>query len=294
MSDPHSIDFTNEKDKHFGATESEEDGVPSQYKVHKERVERFEEHNWDTDVLTPPEGYEEWKEGKDTSEGEETAEKSLNKAYERVDDALLDAIKKSSWWEVNEYRNGTTLSKAPRIWSNDDQVPERVQELIRQVIDSTSWGWGDFESLTIEEAKQVEEMLEEKLTQPQGWSIDSLSQDLQNEFDLPEETATGLASDTTHGVLNEARETAYEEMEGSEDFEYKWLNPQDHRTTPTCLEIIEEVEDRGGAVSLPTLKQILREKAVRYKGTHEGGGTPERVDEWKPHYRCRSTFARDV
>jgi rubrerythrin len=230
----------------------------------------------------------------DPSADDGVAEKADSAGYEEVDDALLDAIKKSSWWEVTEYRNGTELSKAPSIWRHDDQVPERVQELIEKVIENTHWNWGAFESLTDAQANELAEMLEEKLTQPQGWSISSLSRDIQTEFNLDEEVAVGIASDTTHSVLNESREEAYEQMEGSEEFEYEWLNPQDNRTTPVCWGIIEEIEDRGGSVTMPTLKQIVREQAVKYEGTSEGGGTPDRVDQWKPHYRCRSTFARSV
>lgn len=210
-----------------------------------------------------------------------------------VIEATMDAVEKSTWWVKTEYRAGEELSKAPGIWRGDDRVPEYVREFIREVIDSTRWDWAQFESLDGESSRRLQEMLEEKLTQPQGWSIDSIAEDIEDEFDVDQETSVGLASDTTHNVLNTAREEAYDEMEGSEDFVYDWIGPSDHRTTKVCREIKEEIEDRGGSVSKPTLESILRSKAQKYEDTREGG-TPGRVDMWEPHYQCRHVMVRRV
>jgi hypothetical protein len=124
--------------------------------------------------------------------------------------------------------------------------------------------------------------------------MQSLTDDLQREFRLDEDVAAGMAGDTTHSVLNEAKEEAYERMEGSEEFEYDWVNPMDSRTTPVCEETAEEINDQGGSLPKSALKQLLREKAIKYEGTSEGGGTPQTVDEWKPHYGCRSALVRRV
>jgi hypothetical protein len=231
-------------------------------------------------------------EGGTSAEGNERREKAEDGGYAAVDDALLAAIRKSSWWEATDYREGAELSKAPRVWRADDRVPEMVRELVEEVIEDTEWKWADFESLTPQQARELEELLAEKLTQPQGWSLESIARELETALDLSEDAAVGVAADTTHSVLNETREAAYERMDGSEEFRYSWLNPQDSRTTPVCAETIAEIDDRGGSVRLPTLKQILRQKAQKYEGTSEGGGTPGRVSEWSPHFGCRSTFSR--
>jgi hypothetical protein len=162
------------------------------------------------------------------------------------------------------------------------------------VIENTRWDWATFESLDPGEADDLKEMLKEKLTQPQGWSLESVATDVQDEFGLPEDVAVGVSADTTHNVLCEATMEAYDRMEGSEDFVYDWIGPDDWRTTPTCREIKQEIEDRGGAVSEPTLVQILRQKAMKYEDTHVGGGTPQRVDHWEPHYQCRHKPVRRV
>lgn len=224
------------------------------------------------------------------------AEKSLSKAaldYAAVDDALFDAYEKSVWWELGADDDSLDLQKAPGIWRHDDEVPEMVRELIAEIIRTTDWDWADFESLTRQEADDLVDLLEEKLTQPQGWSVGSLAEDIEDRFDLAQDAALGVARDASHNVLSTTREEAYEQMEGSEEFEYDWINPDDHRTTEVCKEIMSRVEAAGGSAPLPRLKQFLREAAMKYAGTREGG-TPDRVEYWEPHYQCRSAFVRRV
>lgn len=212
--------------------------------------------------------------------------------YAEVEDALTEAVKSSVFWVEDAYDEGAHISKAPGVWRESDDVPEAVRDLIADVIDTTHWDWDSFESLPIEDIRDLEALIETRLTQPQGWSIESLARDIEQEFHLTEDAAVGIAADTSHNVLNTAKEEAYDTMEGSEEFEFDWLNPNDHRTTPVCQEIQEEINDRGGSVTKPVLKQILMAKAEKYEGTSEGGGTPDRVQFWEPHYQCRSTFAR--
>lgn len=219
--------------------------------------------------------------------------KSLVKSYVAVDDQLLDAIQRSVWWRAEADPADLDLEKSPRIWYTGQQVPDAVQNLLADVIDSHHWEWADFQSLTIDQAEEVKRIIRQHLTDPGGWSLGSLSQEIERAVDVPHNAAVGLTRDTTHSVLNVAREEAYERMEGAEAFEYTWLNPLDHRTTDVCRDIIAEVDERGGSVTLPTLKQILRTTAQEYEDTREGG-TPERVDNWTPHYNCRSTFGRVV
>ncbi|OYR58098.1 hypothetical protein [Halorubrum halodurans] len=219
--------------------------------------------------------------------------KSDDTPYERIDTLLLEAIERSSWWVDGEFADGSAdLSEAPGVWRERDRVPEYVREVISEVVDDTSWDWAGFEWLTVEEAKRLEDLVERRLTQPQGWSIESIVRDVQREFFAVEAAAVDIAAGATHNVLNVARERAYEDASGSEEFVYSWVGPSDHRTTPVCAGTKEKVEDRGGAVTMPTLKQLLRETADEHEDAGEGGGTPERVDVWEPHARCRHTFVR--
>lgn len=243
--------------------------------------EHFEERGYDADFID-----EIINDALSEGDNEYDVDKS-EPSYEDVIDALDEAFEKSSWWEATEYREGAELSKSPGIWRRDDTVPEAVTDLIRQVIESTRWDWATFESLDPGEADELKDLLKEKLTQPQGWSLESVATDVQDEFGLPENVAVGMSADTTHNVLCEATMEAYDRMEGSEDFVYDWIGPDDHRTTPVCKEIMREIDQGRGRVSASTLNQILLDKARKYVGDHAWAGTPRRVKHWQPHRRCR-------
>lgn len=191
------------------------------------------------------------------------------------------------WW------NGDDLSKAPPAWPSDDEVPEFVKEAILSVIDDGAM-WDEFAGYSSQAAAAIHNSLEEKVTQPQGWSIGSIVDDLLELYSgLGKERALTIARTEVGAIMNRARQEAYEQRDDSDDYVYYWQGPGDHRTTDVCKEIKEEVDARGGHVPLEELRSILRTKARKYENTAQGG-TPERVSEWVPHYQCRHTFIRDV
>jgi hypothetical protein len=209
--------------------------------------------------------------------------------YEKVDDVLFEAYEKMVWWNLSGEQ---PLEKAPSMWRGADRVPEFVEQWIEAAFDSGAFWEGQFEGLPQSAFLRLRDVFEDSFTQPQGWSLSSLVENLRDEFPaMGENQAETIARNESAAILNTAREEAYEAREDAVEHVYRWLNPQDHRTTDICNAIIDEIEARGGAVAMPVLKDILREYARAYAGE---GGTPERVDEWLPHYACRSTFTRVV
>lgn len=228
-----------------------------------------------------------------------SAEKSrLRKAdapddYEEVDDALLEAHEKAVQWKADQSLDEFDISKSPGIWESDDQVPDWVLDALEDLIRSGDVVWqGGYERLPPSAAVRIQRILEDRMTQPQGWSLDSLLNDLKDHYPEKEnEYLLNILRNETSALLNTAREEAYELREDSDEYLFDWIGPNDHRTTDTCLSIEERVEDEGGAVPMERLKQILYEEAVAHA---DDEGTPERVDDWMPHWQCRRTFTRRV
>ncbi|AGM11967.1 gpF-like protein [Haloarcula californiae tailed virus 1] len=211
--------------------------------------------------------------------------------FDDVDELMFNAFRRTVWWEPDD---GEDFSKAPDMWRSDDYVPEFVKEFIREVI-KNGVIYDQFKDVPKAAIIKIEEIFRDSLTQPQGWSVHSLASDLEDEFPgLSMSQAQTIARNETAAIMNTAREEAYKSRPDEEEYEYYWSNPQDHRTTDVCNEIIEEIDNQGGAVDLPTLKDILMDKARKYKDDPENGGTPGRVGEWLPHFECRSTFVREV
>lgn len=216
--------------------------------------------------------------------------------YEEIDDLLEEAHEKSVQWGVTE--ENPDLSKAPGIWSSDDEVPEFVLEALEHLIEEGDVVWtGGYARLPPSAEATIIETLEDVMTQPQGWSLGSLLDALRDNLgdidaaDVEDDYLLNILRNETSAVLNTAREEAYEGRPDSEEYEYDWIGPNDHRTTDTCLSIEGRIEDEGGAVSMERLKEILYEEALVHADEE---GTPERADDWVPHHNCRRTFVRRV
>lgn len=283
-----SIDMTGERDQAFMDTEA----APSTYDAqeHYERlVAEFEEKGWDPSVLEPPD------DGEGAAGETEKAYRGLTlDEYEKADDALLEAHEKLVQWNADKDLSEYDLSKAPGVWESQDDVPEFVLDTLERLIVSGGIVWqGGYERLPPGAEAVVMGVLEDKLTQPQGWSLSSLRDDLKDHYpEHEDEYLLNILRNETSAVLNTAREEAFEESEGpGEEFEYDWVGPTDHRTTDTCLAIEDRIEDHGGSVPMPLLKEILYEEALAHA---DNEGTPERVDQWQPHWQCRRTFVRRV
>lgn len=213
--------------------------------------------------------------------------------YEKCDEALLEAHEKAVQWKADQSLDEYDISKAPGIWESDDQVPEWVLEALEELIRAGNVVWqGGYERLPPSAEARIQQILEDRMTQPQGWSLDSLLNDLSDAFpDQEDEYLLNILRNETSALLNTAREEAYELRDDVDEYLFDWIGPNDHRTTDTCLSIEDRVEDEGGAVPMDRLKEILYEEAVAHS---DNEGTPERVDDWQPHYQCRRTFVRRV
>lgn len=207
-------------------------------------------------------------------------------AYEELDDMLHLAHKNVVQWEPAE---GDDLSKAPEMWRGEDYVPEFVKELISFVLEQRDVIWDDVEGLPQDAGLRIKDILEDKLTQPQGWSIDSLTEAFEEELRVDENKARDIARQESGAVLNSSREVAYDSTDVDDDFVFYWSGTNDSRTTDLCHDIKQEIEDRGGAVPKDELKSILEKYAKQYDY-----GTPNRVKDFLPHFKCRHTFVRDV
>ena len=79
------------------------------------------------------------------------------------------------------------------------------------------------------------------------------------------------------------REFNFQKVEGSESFLYKWLGPNDNRTSDISKEI-KKKSARG--LKLNTLKNLVRKTSIKF------GFKPDR--DWFSHFNQRHSFVRKV
>lgn len=219
--------------------------------------------------------------------------RSLTKEQaETLDRFLLDAHR-------SQIQPETVDDIEKRAWSRDDAVPDYVQETVLEAIDRGAV-FNRFEQISGTLKETLEDTLRDSLTQPQGWSLDSITDRLSDAFPgVDEDNLETVARTETTSVLNKAREQGYQDREDSDRFKFYWQGSVDSRTTQLCKDLMiatgvesgtpetDFSEVPGEPVDIDTLVRLERE-ASEY---HFPDLTFRRH---VPHINCRKTFVRDT
>jgi hypothetical protein len=157
---------------------------------------------------------------------------------------------------------GAVDMKGAPVYDNRDDIPGNVQNRIANAIDNH-----DFSGVSTMSTGNVEAVFEKAMTQPQGWSIDSIANNLRKKADgMTDETARVIARDQSAQIVNKAREDAVAELAEVLDDEplHYWDGPQDDGTTEMCewLKKKTNPEYGGDPVTMDELKRLQKE-AVR-------------------------------
>jgi len=199
--------------------------------------------------------------------------------WDELDDILFQSYREQIWEE----------KFGKQQWADSDDVPEFVQRWISEVVELTDPLWaGGFNDIPRMAALTVHKEITDSLTQPQGWSVNSIVGRIVDEFEwLEADDARNIVRSEVAAVLNKAREVAYRAR--PDEVMVDWSGPSDSHTTVICETVKERINAEGGSVPIEELKEILRDVSSEYR---EKGGTPERVEEYIPHYQCRHTLVQ--
>ena len=169
-------------------------------------------------------------------------------------------------------------------YTSEEDVPPNVRNRIREAVRSH-----DFSPVESMSSARLQDIFETRLTQPQGWSIDSLSRHLQAEG-LAADRADAIARTEATAILNRAREDAVAELAEAVDEEvlHYWDGPQDADTSPMCawLKGGDDLVDAdvatgfegthpdygGDPVPMAELRQLQREAIDRFSDQESGSG----------------------
>lgn len=188
--------------------------------------------------------------GADTDDPAEGDDNPMDDAeLKQAAEQLHDGMRHIAWADEE--------TKADPFW-DDERVPERVRELISKVIEDGAV-FDAFEDIEVPD--EVAEFLEERLSEPDGWSLSGLSNEFQERFDVEPETADSLMRTESASVLNRATEEAYEDLGVAGEAVFEWIGPDDHRTTEACEWLKEQTE---GGVTMERLVELQREAQRKF------------------------------
>jgi len=131
---------------------------------------------------------------------------------------------------------------------------------------------------------KLNRIIEDAYRDPKGLSVKQITDQIRDMTSVADFRAETIARTETSKVSNAARKVSYSKEPDFENFLFKWIGPQDHRTTETCKRIKSKTKN---GVSWSELVKIIEEES--------GKDFPEwSVDKNFPvgHFNCRHTFVK--
>ncbi|WP_435116593.1 hypothetical protein [Halolamina sp. C58] len=197
--------------------------------------------------------------------------------FDKVSDALGGSGSEETEEESDESTAG--VFDIPE-WAVEDRVNvEKRTEIIHEHYDVTET-----------QARIIAQTLQDHMESTEGYSQSSIKSSIEEELDIDEELLETIVWTERASIETIDRVNTYLEQETGGEV-YKIQSAMDDRTHPVTREAVEEIEERGGAVPMKELAEILIEKAEKYE---DEGGTPERMEHWVPHERFRFSITRHV
>jgi len=145
-----------------------------------------------------------------------------------------------------------------------------------------------YQGLTKDQSQQLNDLIKSICRTPE-WDHAKLIKQIIEKIGIDKDQAEMIVRTEMTSVANKAREIAYEKRmeERGEEFKFKWVGPDDDRTSDVCKEIKGRINKKGGAVKLETLKDIIetvsKEKNPRLH-----------YRDFVPHINCRHKMVRVV
>lgn len=147
-----------------------------------------------------------------------------------------------------------------------------------------------YEDVSPEQARAIADVLERLMT---GYELsqNDAKKEIQSATGLPREKVNTIVWTEQRSIQNLDSISRHREDQIASRITFQWSAPGDGDVFPGCREVENIIENRGGSVPADELQSLLREKAEEYS---EQGGTPERMDHWVPHERCRCSVSVTV
>lgn len=161
-------------------------------------------------------------------------------------------------------------------------VPESVVDLvdISKRIEIIS---EHYDKVSARQARTIAKTLKEHLEDTDGYSHNGIKRDLEGKVDIDDELLETIVWTEISSIQMINRIQGYLDS-SRHDHVYKIIVSDNGH--PICVEARDEIEARDG-VTLEELTRILLDNAEEHPD-----GTPDRMDHWVPHERCKSAVVR--
>lgn len=136
--------------------------------------------------------------------------------------------------------------------------------------------------------KDINEIITESIRTPRKFSIDMITNSLQQTVNKHRWELRRIARSETTIAANTGKSTAYRKADPEGNKTYKWrvLPFNKKRSSPICQEIKAEVDKHGGSLPIDELRDLINKISIKHLGP------TWKSRDWLPHPNCRSILER--
>ncbi len=141
-----------------------------------------------------------------------------------------------------------------------------------------------YEGIASKLTEKINEIIEDAYKDPKGLTVQQMTDKIKELTETSDFHAETIARTETGKISSAARKNSYAKEEGFENFKFKWIGPDDHRTTDTSKRIKARTSK---GVTLDNLIKIVTEESAKD------------FPEWTvykdfpvSHYNSRHTFIK--
>ncbi|MEW6295947.1 MAG: hypothetical protein AB1467_06730 [Candidatus Diapherotrites archaeon] len=131
-------------------------------------------------------------------------------------------------------------------------------------------------------SKKLNEIISEAYAKPEEFTIKKIMDKMKETISEEDYKLERIARTETNHVSNIARMNSYMKADPKGEFKYKWIGPDDYRTTELCKELKQKTSN---GVTLKELKELIKSTSNKY-------GFEAR--DFTPHVNCRHSYIRKV
>jgi len=209
----------------------------------------------------------------------------------------LEAIERALRADVSGDGDGDDAVgvKGDPVYAQRDDVPPNVQNRIEAAIKTH-----DFSQATSIDTPTLKKVFRKSLTQPQGWSVDSITRNLIKATDsVDPTTARTTARTESTAILNEARERAVRDLDNDipTDVLHYWDGPDDGDTTEMCAWLKRQTNPAygGDPVSMDELHSLQRDAIEKFgDGQPHAGSVRDHILHANERHTHRSVLASQL
>ena len=117
-----------------------------------------------------------------------------------------------------------------------------------------------FSNISSKLTNSLQGIIREAYHTPQGLSFANIQEKIQQVANVTDFRAETIARTEAGKISSAARKVSYEKQKGFNDFKFKWIGPNDNRTTSTSSRIKRRV---GKGVSYEKLVRIVTEESAK-------------------------------